>query len=225
MTRSALRLLHYIFTANEHGSFRKAAAVLGVQESAPSRRIHEIEEGLGFPPFVRRHDGAHLAEEGQKYVTQVHPLYEQLTDRAAMTITNGHENGLLQICNSVPAGRGFLFELLDRFRKRKHTCAVELADGLSKVHRTAIVRRQFDIAFMADFCPAKGMPGGNNMGRAPCLPTRGHRLLERNELAWSDFAGESLLVPQCKNGPLLDPCLIERIATHGVRQRYVPPRN
>jgi DNA-binding transcriptional LysR family regulator len=38
-----LRHLRYFLAAAEHGSFRKAAVALGVQESSMSRRIRDLE--------------------------------------------------------------------------------------------------------------------------------------------------------------------------------------
>jgi DNA-binding transcriptional LysR family regulator len=48
------RHLRYFVAASDNGSFRKAGAALGVQESTISRRIRDMEDGLGSALFHRQ---------------------------------------------------------------------------------------------------------------------------------------------------------------------------
>lgn len=48
-----LRHLRYFVAAAEQGSFRKAGKVLGVQKSAISRRIRDLEDRIGVTLFHR----------------------------------------------------------------------------------------------------------------------------------------------------------------------------
>ena len=52
-----IRHLRYFVTAAEHGSFRKASQTLGIQESAVSRRIRDLEDHLGASLFQRQASG------------------------------------------------------------------------------------------------------------------------------------------------------------------------
>ncbi len=49
--------LGYFLAAVEHGSFRKAAPSLGVQESTASRRIRALEGHVGASLFIRYNGG------------------------------------------------------------------------------------------------------------------------------------------------------------------------
>jgi DNA-binding transcriptional LysR family regulator len=63
-----VRHLNYVIAAADHGSFRRAAAALGVRESAVSRRIRDLEERLGAALFVRSHSGVQLTLAGRQFV-------------------------------------------------------------------------------------------------------------------------------------------------------------
>ncbi|MBS7702981.1 LysR family transcriptional regulator [Chelatococcus asaccharovorans] len=63
-----VRHLNYVIAAADYGSFRRAAAALGVQESAISRRIRELEERVGTAFFVRSSSGVTLTQAGEQFV-------------------------------------------------------------------------------------------------------------------------------------------------------------
>ncbi|WP_243395851.1 LysR family transcriptional regulator [Sphingomonas oleivorans] len=65
-----LRHLRYFVAAADHGSFRKAGAALGVQESAISRRIRDLEDRLGASLFHRHSGGVFLTQAGQRFLRQ-----------------------------------------------------------------------------------------------------------------------------------------------------------
>ena len=66
-----LRHIHYFVTASEQGSFRKAAALLHIQESAVSRRIRDLEDRLGASLFHRHPGGVSLTVAGQRFLRRV----------------------------------------------------------------------------------------------------------------------------------------------------------
>ena len=51
------RQIRYFLAAAEYGSFRKAALALGIQESAISRRVRDLEDELGASLFQRHNGG------------------------------------------------------------------------------------------------------------------------------------------------------------------------
>ena len=63
-----LRHLCHFVAAAEHGSFRKAGIALGIQESAISRRIRDLEDHLGASLFQRRSTGVTLSLAGQRFL-------------------------------------------------------------------------------------------------------------------------------------------------------------
>ncbi|WP_394113062.1 LysR family transcriptional regulator [Xanthobacter wiegelii] len=63
-----IRHLRYFIAATDAGSFRKAAAALGVQESSVSRRIRDVEDQIGASLFVRHSGGINLTMAGQRFL-------------------------------------------------------------------------------------------------------------------------------------------------------------
>lgn len=63
-----LRHLRYFIVAAEHGSFRKAGAARGVQESAISRCVRDLEDELGASLFNRYNGGVRLTFAGERFL-------------------------------------------------------------------------------------------------------------------------------------------------------------
>ena len=70
-----LRHLRYVVAAAECGSFRRAAKALGIQESAISRRIRDIEDEVGAAFFIRCSTGVILTHAGKKFVEHAVGIY------------------------------------------------------------------------------------------------------------------------------------------------------
>jgi len=52
----------------EHLSFRRVATVLGVRQSAVSRRVRELEDELGVSLFERHHAGVRVTNAGARFL-------------------------------------------------------------------------------------------------------------------------------------------------------------
>src|SRR5262249_61153273 len=65
----------------EYLSFRRAATVLGVRQSAVSRRVRELEDELGVSLFERHHAGGRVTNAGARFLQEALTALLQL-DRA-----------------------------------------------------------------------------------------------------------------------------------------------
>ncbi len=57
----------------EHLSFSRAAQVLGVRQSAVSRRVRALEDKLGVSLFERDSTGVRLTEAGRRFLERTRP--------------------------------------------------------------------------------------------------------------------------------------------------------
>jgi DNA-binding transcriptional LysR family regulator len=100
----------------EHGSFRKAASGLGIQESTISRRIRDMEDQLGASLFIRHNGGVRLTVAGQRYVVHARKVLRQIGQgEKAVAAIGRAEEGRIRVGIFSSLASGFLFELLQAF--------------------------------------------------------------------------------------------------------------
>jgi len=151
-----LRHVRYIIAAAESGSFRRAAQDLGVEQSAISRRIRDVEDEIGAQLFRRHPADVDLTEIGKKFLHQASPGAHQigLALESARTIaaTGRH----LRIGLFGPLTMGFLSELFAAFRRGRPGTRLRFS-GASTPELIAAVRRgQLDVGVVAEASPGRG---------------------------------------------------------------------
>ena len=83
------RHLRYFVAASEHGSFRKASVALGVQESTISRRVRDMEDGLGSALFHRHSGGVCLTVAGQRLLSKAQKVLRYINEGAEIVDASG----------------------------------------------------------------------------------------------------------------------------------------
>ena len=73
-----LKRLKYFLSVAEHGSFSRAASVIGVAQPALGRQVQRLEESCGAKLFYRHGRGVSLTPEGETYAARVRPLLLEL---------------------------------------------------------------------------------------------------------------------------------------------------
>src|SRR5438309_615358 len=94
----------------EHLSFRRVATVLGVRQSAVSRRVRELEDELGVSLFERHHAGVRVTNAGARFLQDARAALLQL-DHAVKT--------------AAAAGSGTIGRLTRRLTGRNHHAGVQ----------------------------------------------------------------------------------------------------
>ena len=183
-----------MLAAAEHGGFRRAARRLGVQQSAVSRRIHELEERLGARIFERGPSGVCLTSAGQAFVdgalgavSSLDHAVEQLADVAQ------RQEGVLRIGLAGPIGAGRLERLLRQVLDRDPRLALDLIDGAAADHLAELVQGRLDLAFLP-FAPERLASRPAWRERILVALPAGHRLAARPSLRWKDLSGQRLLL-------------------------------
>ena len=135
-----LRHIQYFVTAAEQGSFRKAATLLNIQESAVSRRIRDLEDRLGASLFHRHSGGVSLTVAGQRFLRRVrialHQIEVGINDVSAI---GRSEDGIIKVGIFSSLASGFLFDLMKAFDAKHPRVVVELIEGNPSIHVAAIV--------------------------------------------------------------------------------------
>lgn len=145
-----LHQLRYVLAAAEHRGFRRAARSLGVQQSAVSRRIQDLEARLGGPIFERGPHGVQLTPAGVDFVRSAQQAMLQLDEAVDVVAEAAREEaGVLRIGILGALGGVGLDSLLTRFLARGHAVQFDLKEGSAEILTEALRRGRLDLAFLS----------------------------------------------------------------------------
>lgn len=145
----SLRHLRYVIAAAEQGSFRRAAQALGVQESAISRRIRDLEDEIGAALFIRHHGGVELTFAGriflgraQKAISHIgHAERDVLVMRSKTSALPARgEQGIVWIGIFSSLASGFLAELFQAYDAGHAGVRLDFIEGGPSDHVLAAPR-------------------------------------------------------------------------------------
>ncbi|URL57412.1 LysR family transcriptional regulator [Luteibacter flocculans] len=150
--RSGLTELEAVVAVARHGSFRAAAAALGLSTSALSQAVASLEARIGARLFHRTTRSVRLTEAGERFVDEVGPALADI--RAAIERAGddgGEPSGSLRINTSAGAARWVMEPLLIPFLRRHPDVRLDL---VTEDRLIDIVREGFDAGFRtADVVP------------------------------------------------------------------------
>jgi DNA-binding transcriptional LysR family regulator len=219
-----VRHINYVIAAADHGSFRRAAAALGVQESAVSRRIRDLEERLGAALFVRSHSGVQLTFAGKQFVDRGRKALAEIgLAKTEVSAIGRVGDGELKIGILSSLGSGFLSVLIQNFADSYASVQMSFAEGDQSEHVVAIRQRQLDIAFVTGTlewpdCETEYLWSERVFA---ALPER-HSLTSLDELEWKDLAGEQFIVSEVAPGQEIYNYLVQRLAGLGQSPKVLP---
>lgn len=212
-----LRHLRYFVAAAEHGSFRKAAAAMGIQESAISRRIRDLEDQLGAALFHRHSGGVRLTFAGQSFVRRARQIIRAIGHGIEDVASIGRsEHGRVRIGIFSSIASGFLADLLRAYSCQHPKVQIELIDGDPVEHVAAVRQLRFDIAFLTG---TRNWPDCDTVQlwseRVFAVLPHDHCLVPRTEVEWHDVADETFIVSEAAPGPEIHDHLVRRLADLG----------
>lgn len=110
-----LNLLLTFEVAGQLMSFKKAAEVLHVTPSAVSQQIQQLEHSLGKSLFLRGNRSLELTEDGEHFLSQIHPHLNGL--RRATKAVQSNQGTKLRVSVMPPVATRVLLPNLARFRQ------------------------------------------------------------------------------------------------------------
>lgn len=202
----------------EHGSFHKAASLLGVKTSTLSRRIHELEARLGVSLFQRHRHGVRPTDAGRIFLEKMQRIESDLDSVLVNARAAGHgESGWLRIglYVSLSTGplRGALLTYADRFPDVEISVVDESRRNLMERLNTGaldivIVNGQarhgaYDVLALWTEDILIGVPVGHPLAHQPAV-------------TWDDLRHERILFSSRDPGPELHNALIANLNGTGV---------
>ena len=203
----------------EYLSFRRVATVLGVRQSAVSRRVRELEDELGVSLFERHHAGVRVTNAGVRFLREAREALLQL-DHAVKTATAAGSGtiGRLSIGVLSSMARGYLRELIQVYCSQHPDVVVQILEGASADISEAVRKRQLDVAFLMNTTDAKGcdtLPLWTE--RIVVVLPENHALCGKKEIEWTDLRNEHLIVRQAEHDPALCDRVTKRLADRNHR--------
>lgn len=203
--------------AADHGSFRRAAVALGVQESAVSRRIRDLEEQLGTTFFIRTPSGVKLTHAGKQFIQRGRKALSEIgMAKAEVSAISRGEDGHLRIGIFSSLASGFLSDLVQTFGERHAAIKLTFIDGNPAEHIAAIRQHQLDIAFITG---ARDWPGCVSQQLwferiFAVLPSH-HPCADNAIVHFADIAQEAFIVSEAAPGEEIHDYLVQRLAALG----------
>jgi len=210
-----LRSFQYAMLAAQHGSFRRAAAELNVQQSTISKGVRSLEYRLGAKLFERHSAGIRPTPAGDRFLEDARIGFEQLQRamRRVGALQRGEE-GELVVRASMPLN--LLGDVLDRFRVKFEGVAVEVVEATCSASCGAVLRREADLAFVGRV-PAGGAARSLHLGEARMIVAlhKDHPHAGDRVLTIDDLGREQIILPMRGIGPVLVEHLKRRIEKAG----------
>jgi DNA-binding transcriptional LysR family regulator len=183
-------------TVAQLGGFRRAAGHLGVEQSAVSRRIRALEEGLGVSLFERGARGVTLTNAGADFVTVVESALALL----AVAVTDARaagsgQRGRLRIGLTGSSLGGVLLKIMERFCGAHPRVRIEMSDGPAHEQLAAVADRRIDLAVLPGGTTVTGLDV-SELWREPlhiAIPTS-HRLSTAEVVGLDEVSREHVLV-------------------------------
>lgn len=210
-----LRLFRYALAAAEHGSFRRAAAMLNVQQSSVSRGIRNLEHRLGIELFERDHAGIRPTPAGDRFLEEATRGIDHLTraTQRVVALKRG-EHGDLAIGISVPFA--VVAGVIERFRAAYSGVFVECVENTTEACCSAVRHRQVDVAFVAK-TRADGASRSfalHDESMTVVLPSS-HRLASARAVRLEELHPERLILSTGGLGPDIEDHLVRRMSKTG----------
>jgi DNA-binding transcriptional LysR family regulator len=224
-----LRHLRYFVAAAEQGSFHQAGKVLGVQKSAISRRIRDLEDRIGVTLFHRRTSGVSLTHAGEQFLRRAKQGLRAIHEGARSVGTiGGGEEGIIRIGIFSSLVSGFLSDLLRAYDKDHAKVRIEFVHANPADHIAAIRQLQLDVAFItgtSSWIDCETMHLWSE--RVFVVVPDEHPLVRKAEVDWADLASESFIVSDVAPGQEIHDYLVQRLADLGrhpdIQPQYVGP--
>ncbi|CCK74793.1 MAG: LysR family transcriptional regulator [Oleispira antarctica] len=140
----------------KHGSFTKAAEILGCSRSHLSKQLNLLETQLGVSLITRTTRAQRLTEQGQLLFNQCQLAFNTLDTAVQMTMEQAHQlKGNINInCVGGYLGEDIIAKLIARFIQKYPDIRVNLDFSSERVD---LLSGQFDVVFRMGKLPDSGL--------------------------------------------------------------------
>ncbi len=213
--------LQHALLVLEHGSFRRAALVVGVRPSVISRRVRALEDAIGVSLFNRTSRGIQTTIAGDRVLESGRLILREVDLLRRMTVLSGRgQEGRLRFGIVASIASGFAQQILLRFCAARPQLELEVVEGSSRDMVARVRALTLDFAIVPGMLPSPGCETEVLWHEHLAVALReGHPLTARQEIAWADLANERFIVSRVNPGPEIQDYIIRGLAELGRHPR------
>ncbi len=179
----------------EHAGFRQAAAALHISQTALTRRLQNLESGLGVKLIERTTRVVALTKVGRDFFPQAKRLLTELTEALSQIQAIGKTSGGSVCIACVPtAGVQFLPHIIKEYSSKYPHNKITILDHLSSEVTGAVLRREaeFGVNIAGQYHP--DLMSETFLQDPFVLICRDdHPLAKRGKLSWQQLAPYPLI--------------------------------
>lgn len=135
----------------DHGSFSKAASVIGIAQPALGRQVRKLEEECGTPLLYRNGRGVSLTPDGEKLLARLRPLMQQM-ESAVLELNDERDSPSGNVTIGLtPTMCGILgMALVSAMRRAYPRIQINVISGYSGYVHEWLTNARVDIAVLHD---------------------------------------------------------------------------
>lgn len=198
----------------DFASVSRAARVLGVGQSAVSRRIQTLENELGVSLFERHQGGVRLTVAGRRFVETTRAAFFEIETAVKNAAAAGAGVvGTIRIGLCPGPLPPFLMELFREFRRECAAARLEFFENSGRAQIAKILDRTLDVAFiepsvLAPDCDTQLLWSSRIFGALP----KDHILAIGKDADWGYLREERFIFSRSANSERLGDLVRERFA-------------
>lgn len=210
-----LRHLRYAVAAAEHGSLRRAAEAMRLQQPQLSRCIRQLEYSIGLIIFDRSSGGVQATIAGRDFLRTAQSIIGQIDALVKSTQKAGAgKAGSLSIGFYTSLSAGNLRATLVDYQTRFDQIDVRLKERSRRHLVTALCNGALDIAIVTQelaLLGSRAMPLWSERILLALLEE--HPLARKDVIYWTDLRGETVLLSQYDPGRELEDLLLSKLVS------------
>ncbi|SCW79362.1 MULTISPECIES: LysR family transcriptional regulator [Sphingobium] len=214
-----IRQLRYAIAAADHGSFYRAARVLGVEQSTLSRNILKLERVVNGEIFNRSRAGVTTTIAGTHFIHSARAMIASADKmvRAMRAAGQGRAGGLTVGHNNAISA-GHLRATMLGWRNAHPDVELDGVEAGRSALFAGLDTGEIDIAILVGDASFDGFRHEALWSERVmvALPAH-HPLADHNPLYWTDLRRERFLLPAADPGPEIRDMLTGRLSVAGVQ--------
>jgi DNA-binding transcriptional LysR family regulator len=187
--------INYALLSARYGSFNKAAQLLGIKQSAVSRRVKALEERLGVDLFERRGNHIYQTSAGSSFLQEAEKIIDRLEVAAQYARQAGKGlHGEIKVGLEVSLNDNFIQDLILTFKANNPLVSLRFVDIFENDCQRLVYNNDIDIIFRS--LPTQAPELKQKMfwrKKVLIFLSKHHALSRKKRISWEDLKSAQFL--------------------------------